>query len=107
MERVRNDPLRLFSEICVSGLLVDLASSFPHPRRFKQRRPQKRGVRSVAACRLVHDTPAMDSSILGCTGPASIDPDQPTLTRQRYCFRDLEKALIMTKPITDKAEVAV
>jgi hypothetical protein len=49
----------------------------------------------------------MDSSILGCTGPASIDPDQPTLTRQRYCFRDLEKALIMTKPITDKAEVAV
>jgi hypothetical protein len=29
------------------------------------------------------------------------------LTRQRYCFIDLKKALVMTKPITDKAEVAV
>jgi hypothetical protein len=31
----------------------------------------------------------------------------PLLMRRPYCFRDLEKALVMTKPITDKAEVAV
>jgi hypothetical protein len=49
----------------------------------------------------------MDNSILGCAGPVPIDPDQPTLMRRPYCFRDLEKALVMTKPITDKAEVAV
>jgi hypothetical protein len=29
------------------------------------------------------------------------------LKRKPYCFRNLEKALVMTKPITDKAEVAV
>jgi len=29
------------------------------------------------------------------------------LKRKAYCFRDLQKALVMTKPITDKAEVAV
>jgi hypothetical protein len=39
------------------------------------------------------------------TGP--IDPDQATLARQLYCFCELEKALVMTRPITDKAEVAV
>src|SRR6516165_5824381 len=46
MENVRNDPVRLFSEICVSGLLVDLASSFPHPKRFKLRQQH---IRSCAA----------------------------------------------------------
>ena len=50
----------------------------------------------------------MDRSILRCAGLAPIDPDQLTLTREPYCFPDLEKALVMmTKPITDKAEVAV
>src|SRR5215467_15659414 len=51
--------------------------------------------------------PATTSSILVCAGSAPIDPDQPPLTRQRYSFRNLDKALIMTKPISDKAEVAV
>jgi hypothetical protein len=46
-------------------------------------------------------------SILGCAGPVPIDPDQPTLAHEPYCSRDLEKAFAMTKPITDKAEVAV
>jgi hypothetical protein len=31
----------------------------------------------------------------------------PALKRKPYSFGDLEKALVMTKPITDKAEVAV
>ena len=50
---------------------------------------------------------AMDGGILGSTRPAPIDPDQPTLTCRPYCFRNLEEALVMTKPITDKAELAV
>src|SRR6516164_4594857 len=29
-ERVGHDPLGLFREICVRGLLLDLASNFPH-----------------------------------------------------------------------------
>ena len=49
----------------------------------------------------------MHNTILGCAGPALFDPDQATLTRLRYYFGDLEKARVMTKPITDKAEVAV
>jgi hypothetical protein len=49
----------------------------------------------------------MDNNILGCTGQTLIDPDQLTLMRRPYCFGDLEKAVVMTKPITDKAEVAV
>ena len=39
------------------------------------------------------------------TGP--FDPDQPALQRDLYSFGKLENALIMAKPITDKAEVAV
>jgi hypothetical protein len=40
------------------------------------------------------------------TGP--IDPNQPRSKAKPYCFRDFgEVALVMTKPITDKAEVAV
>jgi hypothetical protein len=39
------------------------------------------------------------------TGP--VDPDQPALQRELYSFDGLEKALMMAKPITDKAEVAV
>jgi hypothetical protein len=49
----------------------------------------------------------MNNNILGCARPAPFDPDQPTLRCGRYYFHDLEKALVMTKPITDKAEVAV
>jgi hypothetical protein len=49
----------------------------------------------------------MDSGSLGCAGWFQIDPNQPGLKRKPYCFRDLEKAPVMTKPITDKAEVAV
>jgi hypothetical protein len=50
----------------------------------------------------------MDTTILRCAALAPIDLDQPTLTREPYCFLDLEKArVMMTKPITDKAEVAV
>jgi hypothetical protein len=45
--------------------------------------------------------------ILGYAGPTPFDSDQTALKGKPYCFRDLEKALIMTKPITDKAEVAV
>src|SRR6516165_6829748 len=40
--------------------------------------------------------PATTSSILACAGSAPIDPDQPPLTRQRYSFGNLDKALIMT-----------
>src|SRR6516162_5932167 len=49
----------------------------------------------------------MDSGSLGCAGWSQIDPNQPGLKRKPYYFRDLEKAPVMTKPITDKAEVAV
>jgi len=45
--------------------------------------------------------------ILWLAGMVGFDPDQPASRRKSYCFCDLEKALVMTKPITDKAEVAV
>jgi hypothetical protein len=40
-------------------------------------------------------------------GFVTIDPDQPGSLRYPYYLGDLLRALAMTKPITDKAEVAV
>jgi hypothetical protein len=50
---------------------------------------------------------ATNNNILRWTRSAPIDPNQPKLRRKPYYLCDLEKALAMTKPITDRAEVAV